>query len=494
MYKHPSTRTARYEKKYADGDTPRRGVRNGFDARGGVSCKGCFEKKLEIDRLRAENSLLKQKLNSQAKRDKEGFFGKATPSSKVPVKANASEDNHKKRGGAVRGHKGHGRTSATAECADKIVDLPMPERCSGCDLKLILKDTTQRTIVDVESSRATRLLYRLKRGLCPGCGKTRTAKAPAMKAGLYSHRLVAQAAVLHYVKGLPLKKVVDILGKNVSSGGLLQAFHRLGRLAESAQETLVTDFRKSPVRHADETGWRTDGHSGYAWLFASSDTSIFQFRDTRSGRVAQAVFGQKPLSGVLVVDRYHAYNKVACDIQYCYAHLLRDVEKIEEEFADDGEVSRFTSSLAPLLSEAMRLRRQPIDDEAYYKRARAIEKAIKDLALESARHEAVRHLQRIFKDKQPRLFHWVKDRNIPAENNFAERELRPTVIARKVSFGSQSEKGAKTRGNLMSLLHTARKRLQGQRLEIWLEGELSALADLPASEQKLIVPPSTPPH
>ena len=494
MYKHPSTRTARYEKKYADGDTPRRGVRDGFDAKGGVACKSCFDKKIEIDRLRAENNLLKQKLNSQAKRDKEGFFGRATPSSKVPVKENSSEDDRKKRGGAARGHKGHGRLAATLESAEKIIDVPMPESCNGCDIKLMLKDTIQRTLVDVESSRATRLLYRLKRGLCPGCGKTCMSKVPAMKGGLYSHRLVSQAAVLHYVKGLPLKKVVDVLGRNVTSGGLLQAFHRLGRLAEAAQETLVDDFRRSPVKHADETGWRTDGRGGYAWLFASSNTSIFQFRDTRSARVAQAVFGQEKLNGVLVVDRYNAYNKLTCAIQYCYAHLLRDVEKIEEEFADDNEVAQFTASLAPLLSEAMRLRRQPTSDKSYYERSSVLEKLIMDLARARAKHEAVRHLQRIFIDKQSRLFHWVKDRNIPVENNFAERELRPTVIARKVSFGSQSEKGAKTRGNVMSLLHTAQKRLCSQPLEIWLERELAALSYLPASEQKLTPPPSTPRH
>ncbi|MBI3941357.1 MAG: transposase, partial [Acidobacteria bacterium] len=39
-------------------------------------------------------------------------------------------------------------------------------------------------------------------------------------------------------------------------------------------------------------------------------------------------------------------------------------------------------------------------------------------------------------------------------DNRCERELRPTVIARKVSFGSQSEAGAKTREIMMSLLHT----------------------------------------
>ena len=40
----------------------------------------------------------------------------------------------------------------------------------------------------------------------------------------------------------------------------------------------------------------------------------------------------------------------------------------------------------------------------------------------------------------------------------AERELRPLVIARKISFGSQSDAGARTRETLMTVLHTLGKR------------------------------------
>ena len=50
------------------------------------------------------------------------------------------------------------------------------------------------------------------------------------------------------------------------------------------------------------------------------------------------------------------------------------------------------------------------------------------------------------------------DHNVPADNNLAERQLRPLVIARKISFGSQSEAGAATRETLMTVLHTLRKR------------------------------------
>ena len=76
-----------------------------------------------------------------------------------------------------------------------------------------------------------------------------------------------------------------------------------------------------------------------------------------------------------------------------------------------------------------------------------------------AQHLGVRQVQGIFRDNAHRLYHWVENRAAPADNNRAERELRPTVIARKVSFGSQSDAGAKTREVLMSVVHTLVKRI-----------------------------------
>jgi hypothetical protein len=69
----------------------------------------------------------------------------------------------------------------------------------------------------------------------------------------------------------------------------------------------------------------------------------------------------------------------------------------------------------------------------------------------------VQNVQDIFRQNEKRLYHWAKDRSIPAENNRAERDLRSLVIARKNSFGSQSESGARTRETLMTVLHTLKK-------------------------------------
>jgi hypothetical protein len=278
------------------------------------------------------------------------------------------------------------------------------------------------------------------------------------------------------VHGVPLGKVITLLGPEVSEGGLVAALHGLGRLCETALPNLIDRYRQAPAKHADETGWRTDGHSGYAWIFCSNDTTLFEFRDTRSARVAKGIMGDGPLPGVLIVDRYGGYNQMPCALQYCYAHLLRDVEKLEEEFQDSSEVTRFTAELSTELTLAMKLRARGLPLIEYRNEAEGIRSRMEAVIAKPAKHLGIRRMQQLFQEKRHRLYHWAKHPEIPPDNNRAERELRPTVIARKVSFGSQSAQGALTRSRIMSVLWTARKRFPNQRIEIWLTAALQAIA------------------
>jgi transposase len=97
-------------------------------------------------------------------------------------------------------------------------------------------------------------------------------------------------------------------------------------------------------------------------LFATENLNIFQFAKNWSSKASFMGLWKKPLAGRLVVDRYNGYNEVPLQIQYCYAHLLRDVEELEKDFPDNGGVSAFTSVVIPLLNSAIKLRKQPIDN------------------------------------------------------------------------------------------------------------------------------------
>jgi transposase len=458
-------------------------------ALGANSCEGCLEKQREIDRLQEENHRLKVQLGQRQRRAGEGPFGSSTPSSKIANKANTTEEKSEKKGGGVTGHIGHGRSRIKDEEATRIETVVAGEECPNCGGELRHKGWRQRSVLECRPVVIEKLLYRVERKYCERCQQSVTAEVPGvLPYSQFGNQLIAHVLVSHYLQGEPLGRVAERLGINI--GSLIDVAHRIGKLSVGAIEELSEQYRRAGVRHADETSWRTDGHNGYAWLFATEDLSIYLFRPTRSAAVAKEILGNKPLGGVLVVDRYNAYNRAPCNLQYCYAHLMREVEDLAKEFAEEGEVERFCSSLIPLLAQAMHLRTQAISDPKYYKLARQIKAQIEAVVNSPARHLGIRRIQDIFVEKASRLYHWVEDRRVPAENNRAERELRPTVIARKVSFGSQSEAGAKTREILLSVLATLRKRTQNpaQRLKEVLD---QVAANPEADVVKLLFSPNT---
>ncbi len=57
-----------------------------------------------------------------------------------------------------------------------------------------------------------------------------------------------------------------------------------------------------------------------------------------------------------------------------------------------------------------------------------------------------------------RLFVFLYDAAVAPDNNRAEREIRPAVIARKNSFHNMSPRGASTQSILMSVYRTLKLR------------------------------------
>lgn len=421
-------------------------------------CEECLNKQREIDYLKDENQRLRQKLRYKERKDKEGFFGSSTSSAKIPVKANTPETEHKPKG-AKQGHQGFGRKKITLAEADRVETIAASEgeNCPACGNPLTEKGFDDRIVFDSRPIKAERIIYRLPKKYCRHCSRTFQPLPPGvLPKSLYGNQLIATAASMHYLHGIAMGRICEQIG--IGAGSLVKIFHNLAKLFNPVVQRLLKEYRQSAVMHADETGWRTNGKNGYVWLFATEKISIFLFRKTRSAKVPQSVLGEKPLKGVLVVDRYAAYNKSPCALQYCYAHLLREVQDLEKEFSDSEEVKTFAGVMASLLATAMNLRLQPLTDNDYYVKAAEIKAHIIAAVESSAVHLGIRHIQNIFHENAHRMYHWAEDRRVPAENNLAERDLRPTVIARKVSFGSVSDAGAHTRSVLMTVLHSLKKR------------------------------------
>jgi transposase-like protein len=400
----------------------------------------------------------------------EGFFSSSTPSSKIPVKENATQENNKKQGGAKLGHPGHGRRSHSEEESEEVRVIKVEAACCPkCESVLLHKGAVERSVLELDVMRVKKLLYKLERKYCPDCKQYFSAKVSSLLPKmLLSNELLSEVVESHYLYGIPLGRITERLKVNYST--VIESLHRVAGLFEPVIETFIQEYRTAWVRHADETLWRVDGLNGYCWLFSSERVSLHLYRKTRSSTVVKSVLGTSQLEGYLVVDRYNGYNQVPCKIQYCYAHLSRDLKDEATRFEESKEVQDFIGRMRQFLSEAMTLRGKKISDRKYYKEAEKIKQGMLSLCLNEIRddrkeepHPAIKRWASFFIETADRLYHWASDRRVPCENNLAERELRPTVIARKVSFGSQAEEGAKTREVLMSLIQTLKKRSENPR-------------------------------
>ena len=167
-------------------------------------CLGCLEKQRDIDRLKGEVNRLRARLRYQERTAKEGFFGSSTPSSKVPVKSNASDDQQRKRGGARLGHPGHGRQAVDESKADQVVDIEAGDACPECGGKLKeSKGLRSRTVIDIEPVKVKKIVYRIRRRKCTQCGRVFRGKVPGvLPKSLFGNELLSHIAIQHYYTAL----------------------------------------------------------------------------------------------------------------------------------------------------------------------------------------------------------------------------------------------------------------------------------------------------
>lgn len=427
------------------------------------TCEGCLEKQRLIDRQFEEIQQLKQKLRVNERKSKEGFFGSSTPSSQIPVKENSVAEKQAQKGGGQKGHRGVGRQIFSREAAEETrIATVSNSTCQTCECRLSQQSSNARAVYDFERERVKKIYYQIERKICPSCRRIVSGKVENAFARMsFSNELIVEVAEQHYMLGRTLGQIAERFGLNYAT--LADSLKQVGKKIEPCLEKLKMDYRLSQVRHADETTWRTDGSNGYSWYFGSENVSLHLFRQTRSASVVREVFDKEHLGGVLVVDRYGGYNRVPCAIQYCYAHLLREMKNLETEFAENEEIRNYTSQMKLHLTDAMQLRKRELSEAEYLNQAQVIKLKIGELSERQASHPAIRKWQDFFVEKAERLYQWTNSSQIPAENNYAEREIRKVVIARKMSYGSQSEEGAKTREIWTSVLQSLKKRAENPR-------------------------------
>ena len=386
----------------------------------------------------------------------------STPSSMMAPYAKQPGKKKPKPRGRPAGHAGARRAAPVH--IDRRVEHKL-KNCPDCGGKVTKRGKPRtRIIEDIAPTGPEATEHAINNYYCPCCKKRvepRVADAPPKCA--VGNRAIALTSWLHYGLGNTVSQIQDVLSKlfqlPVSPGGLTHMWARLAEAFRPWADQIAEAARGAAVLNADETGWRVNGKTHWLWCFTAPGVTYYEIDKSR-GHGALLAFIGETFAGTLVSDFFGAYNKIAADRrQVCMAHLLREIKKVSERNSGE-DWSHFAKPLKKLLKDALRLaKRADRDADDYASKRARIKQRLDDLCFGPlVRGDDARRIMKRLTTFQDYLFTFLDDIAVPPDNNRAEREIRPAVIARKNSFHNTSDRGAATQAALMSIHRTLKLR------------------------------------
>ena len=139
---------------------------------------------------------------------------------------------------------------------------------------------------------------------------------------------------------------------------------------------------------------------------------------------------------------------------------MRELKEVNSGKENGDDWPEFYKKLRRVYGDAIRLEaaRSTTPADAYGLRHAKLQGRLIDLAATEWTNAHARRLAQRLAKYGNDLLTFVEFEGVPADNNQAEREIRPAVLMRKASYGNQSERGAKTRAVLMTVYRTLKRR------------------------------------
>lgn len=285
--------------------------------------------------------------------------------------------------------------------------------------------------------------------------------------------LMSTIATMRERLRLPIEVIQQYLSifchLHLAKGEIVALLEKISLLGKDRYREIQKEVFSQETVCADETGHRENGINGYLWNFSTTKHQYLLYRKSRSKQIVREAMNLNVdgsgYSGVLVTDFYASYNEHAGFHQRCWAHLLRDIhelkERVKEENPKDRRVGIWAKKVQQIYNEAksypgpdpqlpLGLQAQErITKEAYFKeKLRKICSSC--LTLETPQSQLCGRIIKFL----PELFTFIRFPHVPSTNNLAERALRHSVVQRKISGGTRSEKGSETKAILGSLFGT----------------------------------------
>lgn len=388
------------------------------------------------------------------------------PSTQHPhAKPTPTKPRSQKRRGGQPGHPKHERVLIpTSDC--HAVHVLTPDACRRCGETLtgVEDEPWRHQVWELPAIRPLVTEYQRHRLTCNGCGRITCAPLPpGVPESQAGPQLVALTALLMGCFRQSKRRVAlfltEILQQPCSPGWVVKLQTQATTALQPAMNELKQALPRQPVVGGDETPTKQGSAKAWLWTFVASAFTVFAIRPSRANTTVTELLGVA-FPGIVVCDRAKMYW-CAGRLQWCWAHLKRDFQAWIDQ--PDGVVKRLGHDLMrqtkALFALWSRVREGTLSRDEFRDAMDPIRQAVNGLLLRGAYSgkpgvagscgELVTHREC--------LWRFVEELGVEPTNNASERALRPAVIWRKLSFGTQSVGGSRFVETLLSVVETCRQ-------------------------------------
>jgi transposase len=399
-----------------------------------------------VQALQEQNRILQEQLNQTSR------YSFHPSLSDPPRPQRPRRHRGKRRRGGQPGHPGATRTLIPVEEVDEVV-VVKPEACTHCHVPLWGDDPTpwRHQVIEMPPLRPVVTEYQWHQLVCPACGTVTRAPWPVgVPSGTYGPRIQAMVALCtgayHLSKRTTQQMMDEVFGVSMSVGTIGHLEQATTAVLTAPVEEARTYVHEQKVAHLDETRWRQGDKGAWLWGAVTTWVTVFVVRLSRGGSVARELLGET-FAGILVTDRYSAYNWYPVRWrQLCWAHLLRDFEAMRDRGGMSAELGEALLVQAyQMFTWWHRVREGTLQRSTFRASMTPLRREVERLLDVGSRcgvPKTAGTCRDIFKRRQA-LWTFVQIAGVEPTNNAAERAIRPGVLWRKGSFGTQSVQGSR---------------------------------------------------
>jgi transposase len=238
----------------------------------------------------------------------------------------------------------------------------------------------------------------------------------------------------------------DLCGLPLRRGTMAHLEHAPAQALAAPVAEAQTSVPTPPIAPCDETGWREGRARAWLWVAVTAWVTVCVVRLSRGATGAQDLVGER-CCGILVTDRWSASPWYPTRWrQVCWAHLLRDFAAMSDRGGRSQEMGDGLREQARQMVHAWQRVRDGSRTHAPCRIAmRPIRGAVARWLTAGqtcgvAKTEGVcREVRKVY----DALWTLVRVEGVEPTNHAAERAIRPGVLWRQGSCGTQSAQGSR---------------------------------------------------